>query len=63
TFGLNWLLWAGPFVMLLIGMILLALNIRKWTVLTAASPSPAESPEISEEERRRIEQEIHSFKN
>ncbi len=63
AFGLNWLLWAGPFALLLTGIFLLALKIRKWTVRTASSPSTAESPGISEEERRRINQEIQSFKN
>ena len=62
AFGLNWLLWAGPFLLLLIGGVFLYLNIRKWVRQTALSP-PEESPAMSEQERQRIQQELNSFKN
>ncbi len=62
AFGLNWLLWGGPFLLLLIGGVVLFRNIRKWVRQTALSP-PEESPAISEQERKRIQQELNSFKN
>ncbi|MBI1821480.1 MAG: cytochrome c-type biogenesis protein CcmH [Nitrospirae bacterium] len=62
TFGLNWLLWGGPFLLLFIGGVFLYRNIRKWVSQTALSP-PEESPAMSEQERQRIQQELNSFKN
>ena len=62
TFGLNWLLWVGPFLLLLTGGVFLLKNIRSWTKESASAP--AENLEsLSEEEQKKIEQEIQSFKS
>ena len=55
--GLNWLVWAGPFILLLFGGLMLYRELGKWV-----SGSPAPPPEIpeplDEEARRRIKQEL-----
>lgn len=62
TFGLNWLLWIGPFLLLFIGGLFLLKNIRSWT--REARTAPAENlSSLSEEEQKQIDQEIQSFKN
>jgi cytochrome c-type biogenesis protein CcmH len=62
TFGLNWLLWGGPFLLLLMGALFLLKNIRGWTKESAAAPAE-NLASLSEEEQKQIDQEIQSFKN
>ena len=62
TFGLNWLLWGGPFLLLLMGALFLLKNIRGWT--QESQSAPAENlASLSEEEQKQIDQEIKTFKN
>ena len=58
--GLNWILWAGPFVLLLIGGSLLYRTLSRWVTQTASEESP-ELPPVNEQERKRIDQELHSL--
>jgi cytochrome c-type biogenesis protein CcmH len=58
--GWNWILWAGPFVLLLAGGILLFRTVSRWVKQTAATESTAVTP-IDELTRQRIEQELHSL--
>jgi len=55
--GLNWLVWAGPFVLLLFGGFMLYRELGRWV---SGTPKPLpESPEpLDEEARRRIKQEL-----
>jgi cytochrome c-type biogenesis protein CcmH len=58
--GWNWLIWAGPFVLLLIGGLLLSRTLSRWT--TAPTPSQSDSlTPLNESSRRRIEDELRSF--
>ncbi|MFY9269363.1 MAG: cytochrome c-type biogenesis protein [Candidatus Manganitrophaceae bacterium] len=59
VFGLNWLLWGGPFLLLLIGGTFLYRTLRKWVAQTAPESSDLPDP-IDERNRRRIEEELHS---
>ena len=58
--GWNWLIWGGPFVLLLIGGLLLYRTLFRWT---AAPPSAPEDtpPPLSESSRQRIEDELRAF--
>jgi cytochrome c-type biogenesis protein CcmH len=58
--GMNWILWVGPFVLLLVGGISLYRTLSRWVTRTASEESQ-ELPPISEQERKRIEQELHSL--
>lgn len=60
--GLNWLLWIGPFALLIVGGTLLFLRLRKWTDHTEPMEelAPPVLP-IDEQSRKRIEQELGSF--
>lgn len=60
AFGLNLLLWGGPFLLLIIGGIFLFRTLRKWVAETAPA-SPEELSPIDEKSRRRIEQEIRAL--
>lgn len=60
AFGLNLLLWGGPFLLLAIGGIFLFRTLRKWVAETAPASPEALSP-IDEKSRRRIEQEIRAL--
>jgi cytochrome c-type biogenesis protein CcmH len=62
TFGLNWLLWGGPFLLLLMGGLFLLKNIRSWTKESRSTPAENLSS-LSEEEQKQIDREIQSFKN
>ena len=55
--GLNWLVWAGPFLLLLFGGFMLYRELGRWV---SSSPAPPpETPEpLDEEARRRIKQEL-----
>ena len=55
--GYNWLIWLGPFLLLLGGGVLLAKEIKGWVTRTPAPPTEVPPP-LDEESRRRIEQEL-----
>ncbi len=58
--GMNWILWVGPFVLLLIGLFFLYRTLSRWVTQTVSEESP-ELPSINEQERKRIDQELHSL--
>ncbi len=58
--GMNWLLWAGPFVLLVVGGIILYMVLRRWVAQTPAT-SMEELPPLDEAHRKRIEEELKSF--
>lgn len=58
--GWNWLLWAGPFVLLLIGGLLLYRTLSRWTARTAAAP-PEAVPPLNDLARQRIDREVRAF--
>lgn len=60
--GLNWLLWGGPFLLLVMGGSLLYRTLRRWVSQTVLS-LPEELPPIDERSRQRIEQELLSLEN
>ncbi len=60
AFGLNLLLWGGPFLLLIIGGSFLFRTLRKWVAETAPA-SPEDLAPIDEKNRRRIEQEIRAL--
>ena len=55
--GLNWLVWAGPFVLLLFGGFMLYRELGRWVSGTAAPPPEIPEP-LDEEAQRRIKQEL-----
>ena len=57
--GMNWLLWAGPFVLLVVGGALLSRLLRRWVAETPAD-QPADHPPLDATHRRRIEEELRS---
>ncbi|HUJ79382.1 MAG TPA: cytochrome c-type biogenesis protein [Nitrospiria bacterium] len=58
--GWNWVIWAGPFVLLLIGGILLSRTLARWSTSASAAPA-APPPPLSEPSRRRIEDELRAY--
>ncbi len=58
--GLNWLIWAGPFLMLLVGGIFLYRTLARWTAQTASAP-PEDLPPLDDISRQRIERELRSL--
>ena len=58
--GMNWLLWAGPFVLLGVGGIILYLALRRWVARTPAIRMEELQP-LDEAHRKRIEEELKSF--
>jgi len=57
--GMNWLLWAGPFLLLLLGGLGLLRTLRRWV---AQTPGPAaDAPPLDESSRQRIERELRSL--
>lgn len=56
--GMNWLIWAGPFALLLIGGVLLYREMSRWVTHRPAVPSEP-LPPLDEESRRRLERERH----
>lgn len=58
--GLNWLLWAGPFVLLVCGGVLLYSLLRRWTTRTEA-PQQEEALPVDDVSRRRIDEELKSL--
>ena len=57
--GLNWLLWAGPFVLLAGGGLFLYRTLSRWVAQAAAVTQEAPPP-IDDRLRKRIEAEQHS---
>ncbi len=57
--GMNWLLWAGPFVLLAVGGIILYAVLRRWVSQTPATRTE-ELPPLDEAHRKRIEEELKS---
>lgn len=55
--GLNWLLWAGPFVLLALGGFLLRLAVMRWRKRAELAPAPA-SHDLSAAQKERIEAEL-----
>jgi cytochrome c-type biogenesis protein CcmH len=55
--GLNWLIWAGPFVLLLIGGLFLFRTLSRWSARTAAAPNE-ELPPLTESSRARLDREL-----
>lgn len=55
--GLNWLVWAGPFVLLFFGGFMLYRELGRWVSGTPA-PSPDKPEPLDEEARRRIKEEL-----
>ncbi len=58
TRGVNWLIWTGPFALLLVGGVLLYRTLRRW--VAATTPPVDEAMPLDERARRRIEQELRS---
>lgn len=58
--GVNLLLWGGPFILLIVGGVVLMRNLRKWTKpQPEASVVPTESLDpIDEKQRDRLEREL-----
>jgi cytochrome c-type biogenesis protein CcmH len=52
--GLNWLLWLGPFVLLIAGALLLRHSLTRWRKPAASVNSAA----LSDEQKRKIEAEL-----
>jgi len=57
--GMNWILWAGPFVLLAGGGALLYRTVSRWVAQTAAAKK-GDLPPIDDRLRKRIEEELHS---
>lgn len=57
--GVNWLLWAGPFILLLGGGLLLYKEVIGW-VRRTPPPSTAPPPPLDEHARQRLERELES---
>lgn len=58
--GVNWLVWVGPFLLLVIGGFLLYQQLARWVShVPPAAPSDIPPP-LDEDARRRIERELHS---
>lgn len=51
--GYNWILWVGPFILLLSGGVVLYLTLRRWVRETVPTP-PEQAAPLSESERSRI---------
>lgn len=58
--GLNWVIWAGPFILLGVGGVALFLTLRRWTA-KGASRDPQAVQRIDDRQRQRIEQEYRSL--
>ena len=57
--GFNWLVWSAPLVATVIGFVIVAFTVRRWTARrrarTAAAPLPAVDPAMRERIRREME--------
>ena len=59
--GLNWLIWGGPFLLLLVGGVILYRTLGKW-VRETQKEKPEEVPTIDESSRKRIDQELRKYR-
>ncbi|HET6369974.1 MAG TPA: cytochrome c-type biogenesis protein [Nitrospiria bacterium] len=59
--GLNWLIWAGPFLLLAGGGIVLLRTINRWVAQTPSLSSSEESAPLDEHSRQRIDKELRSL--
>jgi cytochrome c-type biogenesis protein CcmH len=59
--GLNWLIWAGPFLLLAGGGIVLLRTISRWVAQTPSLSSSEESAPLDERSRQRIDEELRSL--
>lgn len=58
--GMNWLIWAGPFALLLVGGLLLYRTLFRWTANSATAPHEEPTP-LDHASRQRIEQELRTL--
>ncbi|HXZ25792.1 MAG TPA: cytochrome c-type biogenesis protein CcmH, partial [Nitrospiria bacterium] len=58
--GWNWVIWAGPFVLLLIGGLVLTRTLSRWSASAASTP-PDPLPPLSEPSRKRIDSELRAY--
>ncbi|MCC6543911.1 MAG: cytochrome c-type biogenesis protein CcmH [Nitrospirae bacterium] len=58
--GMNWLLWAGPFVLFAVGGLILYLVVRRWVAQTPTTRME-DLPPLDDEHKKRIEEELKSF--
>jgi len=56
TRGVNWVVWVGPFVLLLVGALFLYRSLARW--VKPPTPSPVE--QLDSASRQRIERELRS---
>jgi cytochrome c-type biogenesis protein CcmH len=54
--GFNWLVWLAPFAAVVVGLVLFAVVIRRWTRRPA--PTPAARPAVDAAMRERIRREL-----
>lgn len=59
--GLNWLIWGGPFLLLLIGGVILFRTLGRWVKETKREETD-DVPSIDESSRKRIDEELRSFR-
>ncbi len=59
--GLNWLIWGGPFILLLIGGVILFRTLGRWVKETKREETD-DVPSIDESSRKRIEEELRSYR-
>ncbi|MEX2491370.1 MAG: cytochrome c-type biogenesis protein [Nitrospirales bacterium] len=57
--GVNWLLWVGPFILLLGGGLFLYKEVGSWVRRTPAAPTTPPPP-LDEHARQRLERELES---
>lgn len=57
--GVNWLLWVGPFILLLGGGLFIYKEVIGWVRSTPATPT-APPPPLDEKARQRLERELES---
>jgi cytochrome c-type biogenesis protein CcmH len=60
AFGINWLLWGGPFLLLLIGGAALWRTLRGWVAQTTSHETET-LPPLGTKDRERIEREMRSL--
>ncbi|HXC61407.1 MAG TPA: cytochrome c-type biogenesis protein [Nitrospiria bacterium] len=58
--GMNWLIWAGPFLLLFIGGLFLYRTLARWAAQTASAP-PEDLPPLDDISRQRIDRELRSL--
>ena len=58
--GMNWLIWAGPFLLLFIGGLFLYRSLARWAAQTASAP-PEDLLPLDDISRQRIDRELRSL--